>query len=121
MLLNSYPNLRRLHYKISIAILFCVHVCVRVCERETELAFAVYINQTLLAIIYISTDAGSHQNYQQEESKWDFYILKTIKYESQMQQMVKHPNHTKLCDHWRQISLITWWWNYVLAATSWMR
>ena len=69
MPLNSYPNLTRLHYKMSITILFRVHVSVCVCEGETEPVFTVFIHQLLPGIIYISTDVGSHQNHQQEESK----------------------------------------------------
>ena len=65
---------------MSITILFCVHVSVCVCEGETEPVFTVFIHQLLPGIIYISTDVGSHQNHQQEESKWDFYVLKNIKY-----------------------------------------
>jgi len=54
---------------MSITILFRVHVSVCVCEGETEPVFTVFIHQLLPGIIYISTDVGSHQNHQQEESK----------------------------------------------------
>ena len=75
MPLNSYPNLTRLHYKKSITILFCVHVSVCETDRGTEPVVTFFINHLLPGIIYISTDVGSHQNHQQEESKWDSYVL----------------------------------------------
>lgn len=34
--------------------------------------------------------------------------------------MVKHPNIAPSCAKpWRQKTLITWWWSYTLAGTSW--